>query len=483
MTVVVTTINPANGSNNVALNKVLAVTFTLSGGATSLDATTLTTVNFPLRHTRSSQVIRTSITYDAAVDQGAGVYTQVVYVTPTTLLYKNSSYTLKVVGYDPANTFPTGNIKDSAGTNLSLISVSVFVTGDDIEVTDGQKTNTEQSYEGDIRLPSSLKLTQYANLQIVKATPQDHSWGFTGQTITLQFNAPIATGTITGAILINQYPFLDEEGWYSKALTGTSNAPVFKWNSGSYADMDATFFDEPTWTVTSTGAYVYLTTTDTVLGNTRFEIDILDTLEDTSGNNLLEDNKVIFTSYSYPSYITPRTIRAEVPSIFDSLNLDFVHELIWRKSIEAHRIVGYLMASFTSRGAAIRDFVKYGTLIDIINDLMLVNSLLAGQTKTLGDFTVAYHPSAGSVNKNAVIGKYEELYKRARRIINWTPQAGRVFIKGFNSLLDPPTFRTRLWKNPRLNNASTTRDNRDLPTANTVEDRDYKLPGIDDMWS
>lgn len=481
MAVVVTTIDPANGSNNVEINKVIAVTFTLSGGATSLDAATLISASFPLRHTRSNQVIKCTITYDQPVSAGGGSYTQVVRVTPTTLLYKNSSYTLKVIGYDSSNIFPTGNIKDSAGNNLSGISISVFVTGDDIAAGPGQKTNTEQAYEGDIRLPSSLKLTQYANLQLVKSTPDNHSWGFTGQSITLEFNANINTGTITGAIILNQYPFLDEVGWYTK--TGSSSNNILQWDQGSWSSFGTGFFNEPTWTLSSSGPYVYITTSEQILGNTRFEIDILDTLEDTAGNNILDDSKIIFTSYSYPNFITPRTIRAEVPSIFDSLNLDFVHELIWRKSIEVYRIVGYNTATFNSRGAGIRDFVKYGTLIDIINDLMLVNSLLAGQTKTLGDFTISYHPSAGSLNKNAVIGKYEELYKRARRILNWTPQAGRVFIKGFNSLLDPPTFRKRLWKNPRLLNSSPYRDDRDLPMANSSEDRDYKLPGIDDFWS
>lgn len=484
MAISIVSVDPTNQSNNIPLNKVIKVIFSITSGATSIDSTTLIPANFALKHTKSSFVVSTSVTYDSAVSLGGGNYTQAVYITPTSLFFKNSSYTLKIIGYSATEVYPTTNIKDSAGNNLSGISIYSFISGDDIEVSEGQKTNAEQAFEGDLRLPSSLKLTQYANFQLVKATPQDHSWGITGQSITLEFNRRVDTGTITGSILIGQYPFLDQDGWFAKVSTGSANsgAYVFQFDTAAWSSNASNFFDLPTWTVTSTGKYVYLNTPDTLLGNARIEIDILSTLSDYTGNTLLNDDRVIYTTYSYPDVITPRTIRAEIPSVFDGINPDFMHEIIWGKTIEAYRCANYNGAIFNSRGQNFRDFVKYGALSLILTDLILPNALMAGQTKTLGDFTVSYHSNAGVISQNSILKKYEDMYNKAKKRICWSSQVPLIFIKGIYSVYDPPMVSKRLWINPRTDTYSDERETQDIPAANTYTDRDYKLPGIDDIW-
>ena len=485
MAVSVTSINPAGASSNVAINKVIAVTFTITGGATGLDTTTLTSNNFPLRHTKSNVIIRTAVSWDNAVSQGGGTYTQVVYVTPSSLLARNSSFTLKVIGYDATSSF-LSNIQDSSDNNLSGITIVVFTTGDDIATTGTEKTDSEQAREGDIRLPAGLKLTTSARFQLVSSTPYDRSWGFTGNTVTIEFNRDVQTGAITNEIEIVQHPFLDEQGWFAGAPTGGlySGSTYFQWHANLLTDWDDYLtFTVPTWTATASGKFLNLTTTSQLLKNTRYEIFIYKELEDTSGNELEGDYYFTFTGESYPSYITPRTIRVEIPSVFDNTNSDFIHELIWKNSIAAFRMTGRNLSQFGSDGPFLRNFVKYSVILDIMYDKLLNQSLVAGQRKTLGDFEIEYNPNAGNINKDSVVARLEKKLEEAKRTIV-ASNLPQIFIRGMNSNLDTPNFRQRLWANPRQNYNNFPFQRPDLrPIANTQEQRDAKLPGADDSWT
>lgn len=466
--------NPSANATNVALNKILRVTFDTTLLSSSVSAT-----NFALRHSASRMPIRVTVELDTTGT--------VVIITPATLLFKNSSFTLRVIG--SSSNLPTGNLKASDDSNFTTTTEITFTTGDDIEVTEDQKTNAQQNAEGDIRLPSSVKLTSLANFQVLSTTPKDHSYNFIGQNIVINFNRNVNPSTVTGNITLSQLPFLDEQGWIARSGVVSEGSWHYQWNQGSYTGESADFFTLPDWAITTSGKTVTLSKVNQNTGvdtfrNIRYELDINTNVVDTSGNYLNQDTNIIFTSKSWPNYITPNTIRNEVYTIFNSLNLDFVHELVWKKMIEAYRLVGFNSSQFRSNGPYIKKYVTYGVTLDILNDLYINKSILAGMTKTLGDFTISYHPLAGDISKDNVIKSIQKKFDVAERAINYMPHTARVFIKGWASESDPPNFRTRLWKDPaQSNNSSSSTYSSSDPVANSSEERGAKLPGQDDLWS
>lgn len=485
MALSVTTIDPAGASSNIPINKVITVTFTISGGATGIDTTTLIPANFALRHSKSNMVIRTTITWDNPVAV-AGGYTQKVYITPITLLSRNSSYTLRIVGYD-ANNLLLSVVKDSGGTSLAGITQAVFTTGDDIQTNGSDKTDTEQQWEGDVRLPSSVKVTSSARFQLVGATPYDRAWGFTGNTIQIEFNRDVSGDTVTGSVEIMQHEFMDEAGWFAQKITegAHSGQTLFEWQSESMSDLPTGIsYNPPSWSISVNGRYLNIVRSGNPLYNTRYEVYIYNTLKDNSENYLESDYYFTFTGESFPSMVTPRTIKVEIPTVFEHTNMDFVHELIWKHSINAFRMTGRNLSQFSSDGGYLRNFIKTGVILDIMYDLMLHSTLMAGQRKMLGDFEIEYDVNAGNIGKDSVVARYEKKMEEYKRAIVMRGHMPRVFMKGLNSAMDPPNFRQRLWANPRILYNNFPYKRTDLrPVANTRAQRDATLPGYYDTWS
>jgi len=289
----------------------------------------------------------------------------------------------------------------------------------------------------------------------------------------------------SNAKLIETYqtPFLDEDGWF--AISGGPLGHVFEWESATGADRD---FSPPTWTGIVTGKSIVMTTTGNLLKNVRYEFIIDPDIEDMEGNQLGDELEVTMTSPSWPNYMSPRTIRSELWSIFDTINLDFVHELVWKHQVDAYRLAGapanqQLDGGKKQGGKYLRDYVRSAAVLDILNDLMSQKMILAGQTKTLGDFSVSYHPSAG-LQKPYRMQSLEKIFEKARKALAYGSSIARVFVKGWNSSLDRANFRTRLWKNQNTasNNVQSS-SSIGWPAANSASERARKIPGNNDLWS
>ena len=382
---------------------------------------------------------------------------------------------------------PGGYIQTLTGNTLTGTTNVTFTAGDDIEVTAGQKTDTEEGYEGDLKLPSTLQVTSAAPFQLLSSSPSDNSWGFTGSTITLTFNQDVTdTAANLGLIQLYQREFLDEVGFFAK--TGNSFVGnAFEWDTSKWAGESSTFFNEPSWSVSATGKVVTFTTSNERAKNTAYEVVIPEDFAATGASTFEIEKEVTFTSDSYPSYVTPRSIRNEVFSVFDTLAYDYVHQLIWRHSIDAWRCAGRMGGSLdggvSGGGGYIRRYVKSGTVRDIIYDATLQKGLLAGTSKSLGDMQIRYHSNAG----NAQIAKLNSVisdFDRAKRAICYGASQARVFIKGWASNLDPLNIRQRLWKHPGKNyQRDGTKSDSFLPVSNTRRNRAETLPGQGDLWS
>lgn len=448
--------SPAASATNVSLNEVITITFD-----TALLSTTVVPANFGLRHYGSNMQIKVAVSYDSA--------TYTVTLIPEKLLWANSTFQVTVIGADSA--LGTGNLKASDNTDFATTTRWQFQTGTDIETTE-DKTESVKEREGDLFLPSGLQVNTASQFQFVSSVPTNGSWGFTGESIVLTFNRQVNTGMIDD-IVVYQRPFLDEAGWFAQLSSGSY---TFEWENSTGSTWDL-----PTFTITSTGTTVTLTASTGLFYNTLVEVVIPSTLQDYTGNLIEEEVSVLFTTHSYPNYVTPRLIRNEIFSIFEDLNLEYVHQVVWKWMVNAFRVIGH-RNNFGSKGAYIRDYVKYGSIMDIMQSLWLEKSLSAGVMKTLGDFIVEYHPSAGDLNKNGIYTAAKEKFDKAFRAI--APQTLRAFIKGWNAGNEPLNYRYRLWKNPRIlyNNIGFSIPY-DGPADNTAIQRDGKLPGAYNSWN
>jgi len=465
---VITTSDPTGGQVNVPINKVLSLNFD-----TGLFTGSIVGSNFGLMHQLSKASVPVSVTYTS------GAHNK-ISVIPNTLLYKNSTYRLRIVGSDL--NAPAGYLKGSDGSAFTGTTNIIFITSDDIQVAEGSKTDAIEDLEGAIRLPSGIKYTQDSTFLLSDTIPSNHSWGFTGSTITLKFSKDVQNTSVAGNVNVGIRPFLDEDGWLANSGSST-NGYVFEWDRGAWTSEAGSFFGPPTWTIVTSGTTVTLTSSKEAFRNAIYEVTIAENLEDTLGNKL--DNEYIstFTSLSYPSLLTPRSIRYEINTVFDLLNLDFVQQLLWKWSIEAFRLVGFNKSQLSSGGVYIRRFIRYGTIIDIMSDLYLSKSIYAGVTKTLGDFTVSYHPDAAKLGKEHILNRYISQFEGARRAIMYGAGSARIFIKGLESPLDRANFRTRLWKNPYVGSSDQASFSTYLPAANTYIEKQSRLPGNDDLWS
>jgi hypothetical protein len=418
--------------------------------------------------------------------------TKTVTVTPNSLLFKNSTYKLRIVGDDLSAV--TGAVESDTDTKLVETSDITFTTGDQIDVPTDSKDTTEKAAEGQLDLPSSLIVGPTARFQLVSVKPKNNTYNFTGDNITLTFNRAVNNKSVTGNIILEQVPFLDEDGWIARANSGSTDDPfIFAWDASEFPSTAVSgFHTPPNWGFLISGSTVRLNIAEAsgnAYRNIRYELTVTEDLYDQTGNYLTRDEFITFTSKSYPDYVTPRTIRNEVNSVFDSLNLDFVHELVWKYSVDAFRLAGMSKNQFTDNSKGHREmknYVKASTALAIMRDLFMTKTVMAGITKTLGDMTIAYHPNAGNADmtKHPILKHYTDLLKRAERAIAFRTHIGRPFIRGWASDLEPSNYRQRLWKNP-----TTSRNNSgfvqasNLPVSNTRGQRAGKLPGVNDLWS
>lgn len=455
--------SPSVSETNVYLNKIITITF-----SEALLESTVTTSNFSLRHAGSQVNVKVSVSYNST--------TYVVTLVPETQLWKNSTFEITVIGLSSA--LGTGYLKAADNTAFATTTRWQFQTGDDIDAP-LDKSESAEEREGDLFLPPGLQLTQDADFQLVRTIPANGSWGFTGSDIYLVFNAETTTGRVATGVTVYQRPFLDEDGWFGYP---TGDSYSLEWQGA----LDASYFVTPTWVVTgsATGSIIRLTTTGTVLANTMFEIEVSEYLTDKSGNATNETYSSVFTSHSYPNYVTPRLVRNELFSIYTTLNQEFVHQVVWKWMVNAYRIIGNTATNFSSKGAYLRDYVKYGAIMDIMQSLWIEKSMNAGIMKTLGDFIVEYDPKAGNLESDGVYKRSKERFEKAYNAIRYLSTQFTSFIKGWNDVTSPANFRTRLWKNPRVTTNGYPFVLPDsYPVHNTRAQRDSILPGAGDDWS
>lgn len=462
----ITSFDPTILATNVVLNKVIKVTFDQD-----LLTSSVVPAHFILKHLASNTVIRSTVFYNP-IERS-------VSVLPDTKLWGNSTFRLSVIGEDLSP--PTGGIKNLVGEVFSVTEHLDFQTGTEIDAP-SSKTVSEIAAEGDLRLPAGVEVRSIIDFNLTSSRPSNGSWGFSGNSFYIKFNNDVTSQQIEDNVTVRMLPFLDEEGWF--AMEKSDGSMVFEWQSGSWQSTDPNLFSFSQWELSSTNSGVAtFINTGSIPYNAVIEIEASKDMLDIDENYLDDDYQIIFTTRSYPDYVSPRLIRNEIFSVFDELNLEYVHQLVWKWMIDAYRLVG-LRDNLNSAGRNIRDYVKCGAALDILKSLMLQKSILAGQTKQLGDFRITYDKGASELGQKSI---YDALMKKmeiAKRAINFYNTMPSSFIRSWMSATDPANFRNRLWRNPRVyTNTSGHKFPSHMPVANTKNERDHYLPGSFDSWS
>ncbi len=457
--------DPVSAATAVTLNKTIKVTFDQA-----MLQDSIVPAHFILRHVSSNTIIRCGVTYNPSDFS--------VTIVPASQFWENSTFRLSVIGASSSSA--TGGVKNSSSETLVTTYSFDFQTGSEVEAPNS-KTTAELAAEGDLRLPAGIEIRSINDFALLDSSPANGSWGYSGNILVLNFSSNISTEQASQNIVVRTLPFLDEDGWFANAKS--DGTMVFEWQTESWSSEPSLFTISP-WQVDSiVSGNVTLINSGTIPKNAVIEVTVYKNLQDTLGNYLDDSYQVIFTTESYPNYVTPRSIRNEIFSVFETLNLEWTHQLVWKWMIDAYRLVG-LRNNLAGEGKYIKDYVKCGAVLDIMKSMIIEKSLLAGQTKTLGDFSVAYHPNAVELGKNSIYNQILAKFKKAERAIGYHSGLPQSFIRSWNSPTDPVNFRTRLWKNPRvLNNHSGHRYPSRYPVANTQEERDHVTPGSWDLWS
>lgn len=161
------------------------------------------------------------------------------------------------------------------------------------------------------------------------------------------------------------------------------------------------------------------------------------------------DSEIVFTTKYVPKYIDSRMLRVELGPMVASLFDDTLNRIIHKNSLDAwEQAAGNF--SFDNPYPAVKRYVKYASIIDVIDSISLTNSggLIMDEDKTLGDFR--YRRSGSS--KVAMHPKYEqakkELAKALREIRAYRGQPQAVAaVKGSSHPSSRMDEMRRTWDN------------------------------------
>lgn len=367
------TSNPAAGAVDVFLNVPLYVTFASPGlNEDSVNLNSCVLVNVGTQDT-----VPLKLSYNSS--------TRVLTATPVGTLAESTVYALRFPGTDIAIS-SSYVIKESGTLEALTETVEVsFTTGirayiDDSIIT---KEATNLSLEGDINLPTHVKaLGPFA---IEKTLPKNNSYDVAGSLdgnnkLYLKFNKTLSGSLLTDEWLsVDLYPILDFTGFYA---------------SGDNLAVNLSGYVAPTMTGLSySGQYLYAHFSGPLPQNAGVAVTVGELVTATDGSEFgPNEYKLTFTTTRYPNLGGVHWLKTELQALSKELTNDYLSAVILKNSIRFY----YRTISLPSPSIWLSNkWVIYTSLIDVLDDLDLNKTIVAGSRRSLGDFSVGFDVAIG----------------------------------------------------------------------------------------
>lgn len=448
MAITLTTSDPSHGSQDVYINKNIALVFNkaIATAAISRNVFILTDV-----------VKSTSFPVNPAADPNNAAR---IVVSLYGVLRENTLYRLMVVGTD--NTIGTEYLTAADGDSLTTSIVVEFTTGDqafriDVNI---QKEAANLTLEGDLSLPQNVKALG-EEFTVSHVRPRNHMHNvpvsLTGdKTIRFTFTKPLLSGVSTETwYYIDAYPLLDDSGYL--AISGVLQAN----NSGAYD------FSLPTPTVTVTGSDLLFQFDKYFPNNVGVRIDLTTNIKSSSGDYYGGSMRYDINTQLYPDIVGIHSVGRELNSTIGGVYDNFVGQLIFKNQIFLYQKLGN-----QTTDSATKKYVLASAVLDIIEDQEYAKFVVAGTRRQLGDLNASVDSLVGRLAmKIASMKKLQE-------------EAFQSLIRGwqFKTVIKSEgiaeTFIDRMWHNPDSMRFISPADKffqPNIPAANVATSRQAKV--------
>lgn len=472
--------SPALGATNVDRNVSIQLVF-----SEAMSEATIVGALVQLKHVELDEIL------DATLALSSDGTT--VTITPARLLIPNASYQILVVGANTAGAL--GAVQSATDDDLATTQIITFTVGEEIETTGLAKTPEQEAQEGDLELPSDVKITP-SIFAVSSTRPRNHKWGvaITKDSVVVTFNDTVDPSLVDLETFDLQiFPFFEEDKHFAVDRTGDDGTvcPVFEYED--FTSHSAAFgtgaldFAPPTGSITVTGNQIIWTkqTDKPFPYNACVEVTLDGDLASTGGNTLGRDKRFAFYTTAWPDWVSVRKIRHEMfPVDLSQYPDDLIGLSIWSNSMEVGHWIRWAISDLKLPSRAVKKLVACETVADVFHQLTAVKGILQGQYKRLGDFEVEYrHPTARSADvKPFKLQEAEECIKKLRDRLTRFWNRPRAFVKGRFAVHNRPDFRRRLWKQAQAH-TDPTRVVEELPAANLDTERHGGTPGALDPWS
>lgn len=455
--------SPEDGDTNVDTRKVITITF-----SEAVDTSTINEGTVVLMDLETFETLQGSFSFSSS--------DTVVSFLPEKEFDSNKRYKLSVIG--AADALPGGNVKSSTSDSLASTYTVTFRVETERFVSLSEITDRNDiDHVAPIREESELAAST-GDVLITATSPAGFSTNNTSlSTITVTFSEAIDSDAFDADTMFSMEmsPLLFSEDYYgnydsdsSKALYLQDNDLPITLPSGSVSVSSNVL----TWTryepTIGDGDHPQL---NTFPFNAQVIVTIDSTLAGTSGNTVGEDVKVAFTTEYFPLLSNANTLRLDAGTAVDDLYDDTLNRTILGRSISAWQLAckGF---SLTSPTWAAINFVRFGSLLDIIETASVDAELKRGIRKQIGDLRVDYSYRTFARDTGKLKTARQELEKSERVLIK---SCASLRVRSVNLMANSPNSQV-IFRGIRNWDSLVTKDyaQKYLPTANTPASRRAK---------
>lgn len=388
--------SPANGATNVYLNSNIQVTF--SG---ALLASSVTDETVILTDLASNRPVIGSVTYDSTLNR--------IYFNPENYLSPSTNYRYTLVGSDLAIGTP---LTDATGMTLTGSLKYLFSTGLELDYRDEErhKNSLTESLEGDLELPANIAVIG-SEFTVANYTPKMMASDVLETTtqFIIEFTKTLDTGNLTqDQVSVSFYPLMDDDDYLAKTINGSL---VLKKDS---SDSQSAYFSDPDYSISASGKYLYINLSGEIHRNEFVEIVIDKDIKSATGDTLANEDIIWeFSTQLYPDLAGVRSVKREISTIADTLKNSYISALL-HKNI----FMGYEMARsqtpLSGSNKSLRNFAKWMTIVDILEDKDVEKALEAGIRRQIGDYSVSV--DANVLGKMSI--KLSQAMKKAEKSLD-----------------------------------------------------------------